>query len=350
MKFLPTNTLAYFNAAPQVHSNDLSNIPVSVFSAATKKYRESCGLSHPHNDALVFYALNHCASVIRKSYTPNEPLPAWAVTVLNLYTQELSSQGLRMLHYILSITTREMRHLPTPSTQFWAKVEEKFGTPAKEFLQSIRSVSEMAAVERYMSHPPSCTVGQYIGMMSHGFYKGGFGGSFGGPKWGNIADAAASMLTGQTSMEMLVDTGYTLAHNGGPIFNKGMMYHGHNHTLLTILDVQRSGQIPDLLLDTGNFGVEKQDVAKQAVALTHEAKPMGLAQGFKAYVDWKAVKAGAVGYHGQYDEYINKQKKTVPPTAQQLKKLEKVLHGKKVKITGTWMVAPGQSVEVFERV
>ena len=58
------------------------------------------------------------------------------------------------------------------------------------------------------------------------------------------------MLTGTTSMEMLVDTGYTLAHNGGPIFNKGMMYTHYDSHFLTILDLQRAGQMLDLLTGT----------------------------------------------------------------------------------------------------
>src|SRR4026209_2132184 len=111
MKYLPPNTLAYFNAAPQVHRHDMSGIPTAVFSKATLEYRKTCGEAFPNDEAVSFYAVNHCASIVRKSFTPNEPLPDWAQQIMSDYTTVCMGQGKRMLHYILSITTREMRHL-----------------------------------------------------------------------------------------------------------------------------------------------------------------------------------------------------------------------------------------------
>ena len=44
MKYLPKNTLAHFNAAPQTHLHDLSDLPTAVLAAATLKYRKTCGI------------------------------------------------------------------------------------------------------------------------------------------------------------------------------------------------------------------------------------------------------------------------------------------------------------------
>ncbi len=68
--------------------------------------------------------------------------------------------------------------------------------------------------------------------------------SYGGPKWGEVADCLRSYVTGQTSAEALLDTAFTLAHNNGPVFNKGYIYKHHTNRLIQILDIQAKGQIP----------------------------------------------------------------------------------------------------------
>lgn len=355
MKYLPKNTLAHYNAAPQGHRHNLSKIPTKVFAAATKDYRENCGLSSPHNDALTFYTLNHCVAIVRKLFTPNEPLPPWAAFVLASYANVVNDQGKRMLHYILSICCREMRHLQShgqPSEEFWTKMMADFGTSMVTFMKAITMVDENNAVNKYMNAPPDVPIGAFIKAMSYGFHKAqGWAGpqqSYGGPKWGLVADAATEMLTGKTSMEMLVDTGYTLAHNGGPIFNKGMLYHGYDSTLITILDVQRSGQTPELILDPGQFGIKKTPDAVTAVKLVAEALP----NEFRGWVDWQAVEDTLPKKEKEkYETYVKMMKKAHPTMApHKAKVVSKVFDGKKVVVTGSWNVYPGQTVEVFERV
>lgn len=346
MKYLPQNTLAYFNSAPQYHRHDLSGLPTSVFGASTKKYRMSCGESFPNDEALSFYALNHLASIVRKKFTPNEPLPVWAKEVLDTYLTVASGQGLRMLHYVLSICTREMRHLKLAqvSSTWGNEVTAQFGQKFRDFLSSICAVGETEAVNKYMTHPPDVPIGKYIAGLAYGFHKGKWNGGYGGKKWGEVADACSAFIHGKNSMETLVDTGYTLAHNNGPIFNKGMMYTSYDSAFITILDVQRSGQIPDLILDTAQFGVQKTEVAKKAVTLVRQNMP----NEFRGWVDWFLVeKLGAVN---KYDSYKTQQKKLHPVTVEEKKVLEKVLHGKKIKMVGDWNVFPGQVVQVFERV
>ena len=41
MKYLPQNTLSYFQDAPHFQPYDLSEMPVSAFSASTKEYRKN---------------------------------------------------------------------------------------------------------------------------------------------------------------------------------------------------------------------------------------------------------------------------------------------------------------------
>lgn len=354
MKFLPKNTLAYFTAAPQLQRMDLSHVPVSQFAAATKMYRQNCGLAHPNHDALTFYALNHCASIVKKQFTPSEPLPDWALKVMEAYLSQTSEQGKRLLHYILSIITREMRHIKSHvhmTAADWKLVTDAGGSEMTQFISSLSHYNEEAAVQRYMENPPEVTVGQYAKAMAAAFHRGdkGWGGGYGGTPWGQVADAAASMVSGVTSMEMMIDTGYTLAHNNGPIFNKGMMYNTYDGYFMTILDVQRSGQIPDLVLASNTYGVKKTPLATQMVNLVAAEMP----KEFKGWVDYKLVDQVRPDKNSNPEKYtlqIKEQEKMkqVSPTIQ--KSMEKVLHGKKVVVKGSFDIYPGQSVTIFERV
>jgi hypothetical protein len=367
MKFLPKNTLAYFNDAPQVHQHDFSELPTGVFAESTGIYKKDCDQTSPNNDAVTFYALNHCASVVRKMFTQNEVLPAWALKIMTMYTDVCMSQGERILHYILCITTRETRHLKSCTPKFWADVASKFDQKSVNILKHISSDGdENTAMNKYIKTPPDMTIGQFVNTLSYAFHHAGshgWNGSYGGHPWGQVTDAVISYLHGVTSMEMLVDTGYTLAHNGGPIFNKGMMY-GHQDTnkLFTVLDVQRSGQMLDLIVATETLGVNKTVEALEAVALIKEHCPTE----FQGYVDWKLVddlrpaKDKAANPH-KYQKQTTAQKQ---PTKVAKAKAAKAaaaasvtapstmttLLGKKIKVTGTFQVYPHQNVNIVERV
>ena len=253
-----------------------------MFSVATKEYRNACLLLGnpvtPDDEAVTFYTLNHAASIVRKMFTANEPLPEWARHIMQTYTDVTMAQGERMLHYILLITVREMRHLKShghPTPAFWAKVEKEFGSEMHAFIELVSSHGgEETAMGKYLNEPPQVKVDTYLKGLSYGFHKSpGWCSeheSYGGPKWGQVVDAAHSMLSGVTSMEMMVDTGYTLAHNGGPIFNKSeVKVYGHQNAnaLMTILDVQRAGQMLDLMLVTDTLGVKKTPAAIAAVTM-----------------------------------------------------------------------------------
>jgi hypothetical protein len=359
MKYLPPNTLAYFNAMPQCHRHDLSKIPVSAFGASTLKFRKVAdkNLVSPNTDALTFYALNHVAAIVKRSFTPNEALPSWAEAAMRAYASALVIQSERMLHYILTITTREMRHW-APYGHFtqgdWNNIIEVGTEKMQDFIKSLTDCTEDASAKKYMTKAPDVSVGQYLNALSVGFHRDGkgWGGSYGGVKWGLVTDAAVEAIHGKTSLEMLVDTGYTLAHNGGPIFNKGMIYDQFGASLYTILDVQASGQIPDLILDGVNYSVEKPESVCEIVKLVWEHHP----KEFAGHVDWTKVTSKGGHHQHLYEKWAGKvaqkvaakaaskpaPKKSAPP-------VEKLIGGKKVTITGTWDVFPGQSATIYER-
>lgn len=376
MKYLSDQTLAYYNAMPEVHRHDVSGFPLAVLARSTSTYRQKMAhkkRGNPDEEALNFYALNHCASIVRRSFTENEVLPPWAVEVMDLYRNVLNEHSLRMLHYIMLITTREMRHMSAGavSGEEWKVFSDLFGEKMPSVIQNITNhPGEEQAMQQYLHNPPEVTLGQYVGGISHMFHNWHGSHLFGGHPWGKTMDAVVSWVQGISSLEMLIDTGWTLAHNNGPIFNKSdvQLYDHYSGNFMKILDVQRSGQVPDLILDSIKSGVVETWVSDHIVKLVQKHLP----NEFKGYVNWydvisvlegkdKAKKTDEyTSYAGQHENYTQKE--------QQVKKTIKKSVTKKVKpqapktvlneptqvdphktVTGVYEVWPGVKVPIYTR-
>lgn len=343
MKYIPTNTLAYLKAAQQTRLQELGGLPFSVIGYSARDFKQAISSSKipmvtPDPEAVSFYALNHCVSILLKKFTVNEPLPEWAAKAMNQYVLGLASQTERLAHYMLCIVTREARHLKAPSVTLTKAVKENFGPAIWDFIDSNRGGHESAAVTKMGSAPPDCTIRQYLGGIAWVFDHGSWSGGFGGKPWGQITKCLLSALDGKTTFEMMVDTAYTLAHNNGPMFNKGMMYNNHTHSLIMVLDIQRSGQIPELLLDTENWtGLELPDSTRQIVKDVEAAEPGSFGQ----YVDWDRVMA--LGAVQNYSNQNAKQKKKHPVSKPSL------FMGKPATSTGTFEIFPAQEITIYQR-
>ena len=92
------------------------------------------------------------------------------------------------------------------------------------------------------------TIGKFCEALAWQFYHCKWAGGYGGKKWGVVTDCLVRFVKGEFSAEMMMDTVWTLSHNSGPIFNKGQFYGMYGHNLYRILDVQRSGQVPEAVL------------------------------------------------------------------------------------------------------
>ena len=123
------------------------------------------------------------------------------------------------------------------------------------------------------------------------------------------AFSLASFVKGEFTAEMMLDTVWTLSHNNGPIFNKSVFYaHYDAANLLRILDVQRSGQVPEAILHDKVIGdYSESALMLWMIQLSERFPEIG------AYVDW--FKVEALGGLGSYVAGKNEQAKLygVPP-------------------------------------
>jgi hypothetical protein len=233
--------------------------------------------------------------LICNRFTRYEELPGWAIKVCDRYMEVLNQQTMRLFYYQTVISTREARHMPTRLASWWAECETKY---TKEFVkfQMGNKGSEGAAMTKFDGAPPNMPFVLFVDALNHCFRKGGFSGSFGGSKWGKVNDNLYRLVTGQVTAEAFVDTAYTLAHNTGPIFNKGYYYHVQlNQQLIKILDLQRAGLIPTFVLSCPDEVA--QGYLPDLVKLFCDNMPN---HGIEDKIDWQKVQAaGAVGNYSK---------------------------------------------------
>jgi hypothetical protein len=271
-------------------------------------------LAVPEQEAIEFYLLNAAMAELSHLKNNQESLTHAEQVLLDLYYTVIRASGHRCFFYLLLICTRETRHVGETS-----KILDyltKAGT--LPLWKMLNGMSSSGAVTKFLQNPPPVTMKVYTQHLVDVFTHGYFGGSsFGGPKWANVARPLRDFVHGTITMEMLLDTLWTLRHNGGPIFNKGMLYTGFDNDELTkILDVQRAGQIPGLVGFT-----------ESPFVMEHHANLLMLAQnalpGFGTVpVDWAQVHAlGAIGSAAAKKlkpkpMYPGKQHPGVPPLLQ----------------------------------
>lgn len=244
----PKDVLAYHASRPLTQNRDMRAVPVSNTAKAISSFMaaDSASGTMPEIEALWFYAMNHGMAEIQKRFAPYEPLGTF-LEFVETYHSMIGPKAVRAFYYLMLICTRESRHVHS-SDHLDKDVEKLFGKAAIDFNHSIRGVGSSSAYKAFLNTPPMLSLGDYVGSLRHIFYTGKFSSGYGGPAWGQVADCLCSFVNGEFTAEMMMDTVWTLCHNNGPIFNKGMLYANYSGRLVRILDVQRSGQIPALIL------------------------------------------------------------------------------------------------------
>lgn len=292
-KSLQRDTLSFqFGVRPGVQPRDMSAAKIPAIAAKIAALRgdfadigDFCGSpigegpkGHPERDAVIFYLLNHAMSVVRQRVHPMERLGAY-LPLVEEYHRQLSIRATRMFMYLVLICTRESRH--DKSNGAWSAGHS---TAVIKFHSSIKGSGSDGAVDRFMSNPPGVFLGEYTRFLVDVFYKGSYSGGYGGKAWGAVADVLHGYATGKLSAEMMMDTAFTLCHNNGPIFNKGMLFSGYSKEIYKILDVQRAGMIPQLLASNGT----QWAIDNQISTLYGKCRSI-LGSAFDGYVDWYMV-------------------------------------------------------------
>ena len=239
--------------------------------------------ARPETDALWFYVQQHAMSLAERNLDLDEPMGDYEDYV-NQYHRTGQRKVMRMFYYLLLITTRESRHAKSGAGK--TKLYNKYPAIVDFHKNHVQDSSASSAIQALIDNAPDITLGEYTSFLVNAFTMPGYQGGYGGKAWAKIARPLNDFVHGKISAEILMDTAWTLEHNNGQIFNKGMLYHNGNSSVLhKILDVQRSGQVPQLIahhysdLDKYIPGELRQYVEKF----------MRVDSGFGGRVDWTQV-------------------------------------------------------------
>ena len=283
----PKDTLAYHQARPLTVHRDMSEVPCKAVAQMVSSFltSDTAKDTKPEAEALWFYGMNHGMALIGAEKAPLEPLDPWELKFVNDYHAILGPKAVRAFYYLLIICTREARHNKS-LTADTAKMKAQFGVEAGGFFASVKG-SEHDIHKAFLNSPPKTTLGQFVECIRWQFYNSKWAGGYGGKKWGVVTDCLNRFVKGEFTAEMMLDTVWTLAHNGGPIFNKGHAYSMYSHNLVRALDVQRSGQIPEAVLEDKPL---KAFASKELVA-TMKALRDRWPEKIGTYVKWDVVEA-----------------------------------------------------------
>lgn len=296
------NTLSYHQARVLTCNRDMSQVPLVNTTKRMVQYCDSPKktMAVPEKEALKFYGLNHGMSIIRSKYDVNEILPPDVHTFVETYYSAVSESAMRVFYYLLIICTREARHNKSMTTDY-KNIVSKFGVATTDFHKN--GGGEETIHAKLKNNPPDTTIGNYVSSLAWVFYNCSWHGGYGGKAWGQVTDCLVNFVYGKISAEMMLDTVWTLAHNNGPIFNKQHLYTGYSPTLYRLLDVQRSGQIPEFILHDSSAFVYADDELRGRM-LQVRAWSGGQVGDF---VDW--FKVAALGALRNYSGDQIKQKK-----------------------------------------
>lgn len=305
MLSVDVDDMAYHLGRPLLRPLDISGVPLPRI---TDKLNEGlANLGHPatpESEAVVFYLLNHTMAIVRALVGDSGFLGKYGPAV-DLYFERGHSRALRMFYYLLLICTRESRHLN--SCHFSSTIGDNYGLAISDFHGSIKGAGSSTAINSLKHHAPDTTLGAFTQYLEDSFFNGKYLFGFGGKSWGAVARVLNQFVHGDISAEIMLDTGFTLAHNNGPIFNKGMLYTGYSGELITILDVQRSGQIPQLLNDHVNGVISLSRIESLHVQLWKDLSSL-IGGEFLEHLDWDKVEAlGSVGQYGHFKGLDGKQ-------------------------------------------
>lgn len=299
MKSLKKDTLAFqLGVRPGTQRVDMRAVPCQSVSSRINKFSEVAapinslpfweGSSEgsPERDAIMFYMFNHAVSIVRQRVHPYAPLGRYTALVLEYQTQ-LALRVTRMFYYMVLICVRESRHEKSPmSSAYWGEMKAKHHVACMGLHASIKGTSSSIAQEAFRQTPPDCTIGELTTFLSDVFRTGKWSSGFGGKAWAAVADVLRDFVHGTITAEMMMDTAFTLCHNNGPIFNKGMLFTEYSSEIYRILDVQRSGQIPQFI---GNC--ESKWSTDHIVAAAYKFCKSILPDEFSGQVDWHQVEA-----------------------------------------------------------
>jgi hypothetical protein len=344
------STFGYHKTRPLQNNIDLSGVSLQEVMKNYPKLRTDLDQfdgetqATPEKEALWFYVQQHAMSLAERTLHPEEPLGEYEDFVTR-YHDEMHWKVLRMFYYLLLICTRESRH--AGGAQGKKKVFDMHPEMKHFHSNYVQDSSASSAIQAIIDNAPDVTLGEYTQFLVRMFTYPSYSAGYGGKAWKEIAVPLNEFVQGNISAEIMMDTAFTLEHNNGSMFNKGMLYNNYSGaSLKKILDVQRSGQIPQLIAhhmaDLNSYIT--QDM-QDYVTVFSKLEP-----GFSGRVDWSKV----LNIHGSiaYKNLVNATTANAQTWKEKLDaniKKAKAAAAKLALLKGSYEIMPGVQIPKGKR-
>lgn len=239
------NDITTYLNLPFANNVDISEVAVAdVMAVLRGNFGEKISQTHarsPESEALEFYMSNHVLALIRTNSTAGQKISIDQRDLVERYGHNTSELATRAFAYLMVICTREMRHLNTSSIELCGIKDGE--VLVYDFIRE-NIKSSVKVNNTVWGGDIPFAIGLYTTVLEKMFRNGSWGGGYGGSAWADVTKCLRDYVYGTLTAEMMVDTVWTLCHNNGPIFNKGVLYTQYSKDIYRILDVQRAGQIP----------------------------------------------------------------------------------------------------------
>lgn len=268
-----------------------------------KKFADINGqqMIYPEGDILKFYLGAHILGAVETKYSGNSELPQDVEELVIKHHQEMEGVFFRIFTYVMLISIGESRHGNTTTTGMQDTISKKYNKEVSNFAACTHGGSRSGSRGEFLGEDRDLhTFGAYCDWMFVACFKGM--GSYGGKKWQNISKKITEVLNGEISPFTMVDVSWALVHNTGSIFNKNTIYHKemNGHGLTQLLDMQRGGAIPSLIMNLEKYSSKLSINAKlitpdlmESVVEASKILGMNLAE----FVDFKTIaEAGALSH------------------------------------------------------
>lgn len=307
--------LAYHNSHPVFQNIDFSSMKIGTFlshadiKSLELKHDYDCDGeatpdTYPELHAMKFYAFNHALATLQMRNDPEEVLDDATDELVAKLVSEIDQMAMRAFYYLLLIIIRESRHLKTGEASEKYKIwQDKYGPKLAKFHREVHDDPCINTIIERLSLISEHTIGQLVSCTHDKFFGGKWESGYGGKAWAEVANCLKGYVHGEYSASIMTDTVWTLCHNNGPIFNKGMLYHTYcANSIYMILDVQRGGMIPQLIRDIKETPHKFPNRIREVVKSFSKDFDLSIIGGDfseNTSVDWKGL--AALGAHQNYD-------------------------------------------------
>lgn len=243
------NTFNAYYSSPLYSKINFENVP---YEHICRSMKECKGQKSIDATAVEYYLSSHALHLLQNKYPKEEQMPENVYLAISKQKESLNEIAMRVFYYLIKICPEEAQFGQERNAGIYDFISNSVSPRAAEYAKSILS--------RGGSAPKDLTIYEALKSVEMIFRFAQWTPGFGGLAWAQITQVALEVVSGNNSLDLMVDKAFTLSHNNGAIFNKGHFFSMYTRDFYSILDIQASGQIPQAINEKKISGHDNEDV------------------------------------------------------------------------------------------